>query len=207
MSDNESVQILGRRAESKAKTRRKVLESARHMFAERGYEGATMREIASHAGMSTGALFANFTDKADLFNEVMSEDLQAQAERLQAVQAGDKPLRQALIDGMRTGYEFHLEQLPLLRAAIGVSWTHGLAGELGERPINAAVIGYFVEALEAAQANGALRKDADVKLAAEMLWDVYMANYRRAVFGGWKVKQLTDYATRQIDLLLAGVGA
>ena len=53
---------LNRRQAAKVRTRQKVLEAARQLFAERGYEPATIRDIAQGAGMSTGAVFANFQD-------------------------------------------------------------------------------------------------------------------------------------------------
>src|ERR1700710_582460 len=71
-----------RRAENKARTRQKVLDSAKRLFMTHGYEGATMRDIAADAGLSTGAVFANFSDKADLFNEVMLADFEIQAEKM-----------------------------------------------------------------------------------------------------------------------------
>src|SRR5438552_1375485 len=63
-----------RRALAKQQTRAKVLAAARRLFSEEGYEGATIRDIAAAAGMSTGAVFANFSDKSDLFREIMITD-------------------------------------------------------------------------------------------------------------------------------------
>ncbi len=64
-----------RRALAKQQTRAKVLSAARRLFSEQGYEGATIRDIAAAAGMSTGAVFANFSDKSDLFREIMIADM------------------------------------------------------------------------------------------------------------------------------------
>jgi len=58
------------RAQRKAVTRARVLDVARAVFASRGYEGATIRLIAAELGMSTGAIFASFEDKADLYRAV-----------------------------------------------------------------------------------------------------------------------------------------
>ena len=59
------------------RTREKILASAKTLFSEKGYEGATIRDIAAAAGMSTGAVFASFTDKSDLFNDIISADREA----------------------------------------------------------------------------------------------------------------------------------
>lgn len=60
------------RAEAKAQTRAALVEAARHCWAEPGsYEAQGIREIAAKAGYSTGAVFANFDSKADLWREAM----------------------------------------------------------------------------------------------------------------------------------------
>ena len=71
-----------RRALAKQRTRMKLLDAARELFADRGYEAATVRDIAAAADLSTGAVFASFTDKADLFNEVIVADYEALYQRM-----------------------------------------------------------------------------------------------------------------------------
>ena len=68
------VKIPTRRALAKQQTRAKVLAAARRLFSEHGYEGATIRDIAQAAGMSTGAVFASFSDKSELFDEILTAD-------------------------------------------------------------------------------------------------------------------------------------
>ncbi len=43
------------------------MEAAARVFSRRGYEGASIAEIAEEAGFSYGAVYSNFTDKEDLF--------------------------------------------------------------------------------------------------------------------------------------------
>lgn len=64
---------LNRRQQAKLDTAAKVLTSARLEFETKGYgsvsadKGATIRDIAKGAKMSTGAVFANYTDKEALY--------------------------------------------------------------------------------------------------------------------------------------------
>jgi AcrR family transcriptional regulator len=60
------------RAEAKEQTRQRLLESAARAFAEKGFGGASLEEIAESAGSSTGALYANFANKEQLFMEVVA---------------------------------------------------------------------------------------------------------------------------------------
>lgn len=46
--------------------RDRLVEAAAEVFAERGYEGARVQEIVRRAGLSTGAIYTNFRNKADL---------------------------------------------------------------------------------------------------------------------------------------------
>jgi AcrR family transcriptional regulator len=56
-----------------AATRRRLLEAARDLFAERGYEGATVRSIAARAGANQALLFRYFGSKRGLLTEVMAQ--------------------------------------------------------------------------------------------------------------------------------------
>lgn len=58
---------LTRRQIAKINTADKVLKSARLEFETKGYAAATIRNIAKGAKMSTGAVFANYIDKEDLY--------------------------------------------------------------------------------------------------------------------------------------------
>lgn len=60
-----------RRARAKAATRAKVLEAAGFMFTNSGFFATHVRDIAARAGMSTGAVFANFESKEHLWREAM----------------------------------------------------------------------------------------------------------------------------------------
>jgi len=50
-------------------TRAAIIEAALALFRERGYEAATMREIASRAGVSTGNAYYYFRSKEELIQE------------------------------------------------------------------------------------------------------------------------------------------
>src|SRR5580698_8735326 len=49
-----------------AGTRERLLLAAADAFAERGYEGTRVADIARAAGVSSGAMYAHFASKADL---------------------------------------------------------------------------------------------------------------------------------------------
>lgn len=54
-------------------TKRKLLESAKAEFLEKGYMKASLRSICSKAGVTTGALYFFFKDKQELFESLVKD--------------------------------------------------------------------------------------------------------------------------------------
>lgn len=57
-------------------TRKKLLDSAKQEFLEKGYMKASLRTICKNAGVTTGALYFFFQDKEDLLKQLVEEPLQ-----------------------------------------------------------------------------------------------------------------------------------
>lgn len=53
--------------EKKQQTKELLLNSAEMVFSKKGYNGASVDEIAEEAGFSKGAVYSNFTNKEELF--------------------------------------------------------------------------------------------------------------------------------------------
>jgi AcrR family transcriptional regulator len=120
------------RAQAKQRTREKIVAAAKLLFAERGYEGATIRDIAKAAGMSTGAVFASFTDKADLFTDI-AETEQAQLFAAMRVAADGLDGRTAILAMLDAAAERQLESLALFQAIMSALWTPSLAERVRRR--------------------------------------------------------------------------
>jgi len=54
-------------------TRKRILETATHLFARLGYHKTTIQDIAYHIGMTTGAVFHHYSSKPDILEEVVEE--------------------------------------------------------------------------------------------------------------------------------------
>lgn len=59
------------REEKKAATRQALLDAASDVFARHGIDGAPLEEICQRAGFSRGAFYSNFSNKQQLFIEVL----------------------------------------------------------------------------------------------------------------------------------------
>jgi len=67
---------------TRAQTRERLLRAAGEVFAERGYDRASLDDVATAAGLTKGAVYSSFAGKDDLFYALMRERI---GERLRLV--------------------------------------------------------------------------------------------------------------------------
>lgn len=196
----ESADRPSQRAQAKQRTRDKVLAAAKALFAERGYEASTIRDIARAAGMSTGAVFASFTDKSDLFTEIAEAE---QAELYVAMRAAASGTsgEAAILAMLEAATERQSISLAMVQAVVSTLQAPGLAERarrrLDRRPISGLVAAAVRQALDGADG-------ADTAFVAEMIWDGYLAVLRRAAQGGLTGEAAKARIAGLVRTILAG---
>jgi len=200
---------MNRRQEAKARTRVKVMQAARGLFGELGYDGATIRDIAKRAGMSTGAVFANFTDKTDLFEAIYTEDAETMMDVMRDAAGSDASVGIAarLSALFAAGYRQSFDNLPMVRAVVVRSWLQGDDAEGRMRVQDRGLANLISDVLRDAVKTGELKGDIDARLAAEMLQSAYTRNYRHALFDKGSLDQLSARIDAQVGVLLNGMKA
>jgi AcrR family transcriptional regulator len=83
-------------AEDSAK-RRQIVEGAREIFLARGFDAASMNDIARAAGVSKGTLYVYFADKEQLFAAIVEQECSAHAEGVFDLDSADPDVESALI--------------------------------------------------------------------------------------------------------------
>jgi AcrR family transcriptional regulator len=79
---------------STAARRQQIIDTARTVFATRGFRGATTREIAAAAGVTEAVIFQHFADKQALYDAILEQ---------KAHQLGDERWFEALAEARRAG--------------------------------------------------------------------------------------------------------
>jgi AcrR family transcriptional regulator len=90
----------GRREREKLARRREILAAARKVFGARGYEGATLEEVAREAEFAKGTLYSYFNSKAELFAALVErefEELHANVKEVLAREADAAAAARAVI--------------------------------------------------------------------------------------------------------------
>ena len=67
------------------------MRAARRLFVERGYDRATLREIAREAGVSTGAIYTYFRTKSELLAALCREQAAVQEATLRGALSSAAP--------------------------------------------------------------------------------------------------------------------
>ena len=76
-------------SESHGSKRRQILDGARRVFMDRGFDGASMGEIARAAGVSRGTLYVYFADKNRLFEAIVEQECVEQAKHTKNISLDD----------------------------------------------------------------------------------------------------------------------
>jgi AcrR family transcriptional regulator len=83
--------------------RRQILDGAMRVFLDKGFDAASMSEIARAAGVSKGTLYVYFEDKQALFDAIVQERCHIHAERVFEFDHADHAVEEVL---SRLGVDF-----------------------------------------------------------------------------------------------------
>jgi AcrR family transcriptional regulator len=117
---------MATQAERTTATRRKVLDSARDLFATRGWANTSIDDILRSAGVTKGALYHHFPDKVALLRAVYEEQEEQLVPRLIAASRGQPDAVAALHAGCRAFLKVCTEptfrRIALVEAPAGLGW-------------------------------------------------------------------------------------
>lgn len=199
---------MGVRETQKLETRRKVLESARDLFNEIGYEETTIRAVAERAGVSVGSVFTTFASKADVLSQVMDDRVEALHSELEHVA---RHMRGSVVDRLCSlfaiHYDFECRRVRLFLAHIAASYSPSLEPTTVPYGRNPQFKAMILDMLEDGQARGEVRADCDLDLVLDTLMAAYAWNYRLAASRQADAAAMTDLMERQIRLLFDGLKA
>jgi AcrR family transcriptional regulator len=83
--------IIPRRQKIKADTRSRILEEAKRLFFEKGYDHASIRNIAEHIECSVGTIYLHFKDKDSIFHALQGQGFAKLLEKMQVLESVAHP--------------------------------------------------------------------------------------------------------------------
>jgi AcrR family transcriptional regulator len=106
------------RGRGKRERRRRLKAAAREVFVERGYDGATTREIAARADVAIGTLFVYAPEKRDLLFLISNDELDEIVETLVETPSYDQPLIKQLLNIFRPLFRYFEKNVTVSRYGI-----------------------------------------------------------------------------------------
>jgi len=89
-----------RRTRERTETRERILDAAREMFVERGYDATTMRAIADRIEYTPTAIYHHFRNKEALLAELCAADFRALAGAFQKIARIEDPVERLRQSGL-----------------------------------------------------------------------------------------------------------
>lgn len=206
MFDNQSSPPGSRREASKIETRNRVLSAARALFAEEGVANATIRRIADRAGVAPGSVFTTFASKEDVLATIIAEKNKDLSDELAALnRAPEVSYRTQLKQALDVAYRFEFRRLPLIVSQIGASWSWSREFETENQASLAPLTAALQQLIEDAISGRELRADTDVAFTTDLIFGVYLRNFRHAWYADLSQADVCTRMHRQIDVIFDGL--
>jgi AcrR family transcriptional regulator len=164
-----------RKQQSKAETRSLILDSARSLFEEKGYEKTTIRQVAIGAGIGLGTIFKHFPGKSALLSAAFYDDIDEEMRSAFKEVPDQIPVEQQLLHVFGHFYLYYARRPALSRVLLQKllfveddEWGQRVAGQL------LSMINRLAELLQTAQARGDLGPEANCQAAAYSLFAQYL---------------------------------
>ncbi len=112
-------------------TKKRLLEAAADIFAESGYEGAKVSQIAKRAGMTTGAIYSHYENKGSLLCDAIREHGKTALLNLLATVPGGSPLELLRIAGYQLPFKSPEDVALVIEAAVAARRDDELSHAIG----------------------------------------------------------------------------
>lgn len=198
----------GTRRQAAEERREQILDAALRVFSEKGYNGASIRDIAREVGVTEGLLYHYFESKEQILHACWKErSWRAHLERILGSAEGvplEQVLRELVVDFLQSLYE----KAPMIRMCAS------------EMQHNSEMAAFYIERIEenqrlildfllARQAAGEIRPDADLDMAAGLLmgcaYSLFLL-YNRANRETWE-HMVHALAHGGVDVIMHGIAS
>jgi AcrR family transcriptional regulator len=124
--DADQAAKTGARVRQGESTRQRLLEAARDLFADRGYQSTAIEDVLRSAGVSRGALYHHFSTKRELFEGVLELVESGMARTIADAAAGAGSSHEALVAGSAAFLDLvddlAIRQIALIDAPTALGW-------------------------------------------------------------------------------------
>jgi TetR/AcrR family transcriptional regulator len=107
--------VVERDAPPDRAVRKRLLDSAARLFAEKGYASTSVREIVAAAGVTKPALYYYFGNKEGVYLEIMRNTLRGLLDFLESFRKDQRPVRQRILNLMDRLFEMFIKDIHIAK--------------------------------------------------------------------------------------------
>ena len=198
---------IGRREQNKLEKRARIIAAARALFTHKGFDAATLKEIADAAGVAGGTVFTYAKTKDDLLILVFHDEMMDVAERGFVAARGAAGLLDQVITFFETMVAYHECDLPLAHALMRqLGYVAGDDQRALVRELMTRVLGRLAQLVEAAKAEGEVGAASPLLPSARSLFAIYYFHLGGLLSGYLDRSQFDRNLRTDLGLLLHGLG-
>ena len=166
--------LMNRREASKTETRQLILKAARRLFAQKGMDDCTIRDIARKAGVSPASVVVHFKSKTALLEEALNRDIGKAMAELIASLPKDLALLERLMHLAKGFFRLYDHNRNLYKAFIRQT----IFEPAGETPnlsrLSEQYILFLSVMLEEEKVRGNIREEVNTEVAAGGIFSLYI---------------------------------
>jgi len=199
---------LTRREREHQARRQEILQAARRVFAEKGFHGATVDEIAEAAEFGKGTLYSFFENKDDLFFSLLKEGLDTLYKLAAESITAHEDCRQQIADmtdGILRYFEENIDFFRIL-ATERENLCGRLCDEWRERLLekHRELVGLVAQVIESGMERGSVRRVDPVRIAQAFHSLIHSFAFYR--FRAKERRSLEDEKNTIVNVLFDGIG-
>lgn len=165
---------MNRREASKKETKRLILKAARMLFARKGMEECTIRDIAKKAGVSPASVVVHFKSKTALLEEALCGDIESALSELVASMPEDLELLDRLMHLSKGFFRLYDKNRDLYRALIRYTAFEPASETPVMSKLSEQYIQFLSQIMEEQKTRGTIRSELDSRIAAASIFSLYM---------------------------------
>jgi len=165
---------MNRREASKHETRQLILTAARRLFAQKGMEECTIRDIAKNAGVSPASVVVHFKSKTALLEEALNRDIAKALSALLASMPQDVDFLERLMYLAQGFFRLYDQNRNLYRALIRSTIFEPVIETPNITNLSERYIRFLSGLMEEEKARGLIRPEVDTQVAAGAVFSLYI---------------------------------
>ena len=181
-----NTRSLNRKERDRQMRRADILHAAEHIFAQKGYDKATMQDIAREAQYATGTVYLYFKDKESLYFSLLEEKISEMMSIIKEKTVGDKDVKVKLNVLIYESLDFFENNQDFFH--IFVSETSKFRWMIDRKIASSALMSehmnYLTDIIRKAQQQKMIRSD----VKAEHIADIFAAILSTVIVGMLKQK-------------------